>query len=108
MIINSPASTRVVTDYDFHFIPAGFLGLTVDPKWNDAVFEDENTYTIHLGSRPSATSTDEMTGEETVIVQKAKLAYTAIRKRESTERTPEQQDEWRKTLAELATPKSIN
>lgn len=101
MKIENPTKSRIVYDYDFFFIGGGALAVYIDFELGDTVKTDPDTITLKRLAKPSLADPDLIIPEQTNVIYTKNLAYSTVTPREITELTPEQQQEWKKTMQEL-------
>jgi hypothetical protein len=102
MIISSPDPEKVmVTDYDFSFSNGMVMTVTIDLDRGDSLTYTPTTVEIHLVERPHPTSPKHTLPSEDISIYISHLLSVQSHKRELQVLTPEQTEEWKKTLQEL-------
>ena len=110
MILKSPdPATRIVEEYKFSFNGGQVLPITIDRAAGDTVsFEQAPiAIVIKLAEKPSPINPDVMFMEEEVTIFYRHLIAIEKIKKEVTDLTFEQKEQWRELIKTCSTPTSI-
>jgi hypothetical protein len=104
MIINSAYDTREVEEYDFTFDSGLFMSITVDKEAGDTIeFASSPMATqFKLVSKPSPTDPRGRTTPEELTIFMDHVVAVQSRKRSVTPVSPEQKEDFQKTLIQLS------
>ena len=101
MQIPSTPAVKLLDDYDFVFTSGMMMPVTINVAVGDRISFNAETVVVYLTPKPSSTDPDRMLSSEDITIFTKHLASVQHRVREVLDLTPEQQLEWKKTIAEL-------
>lgn len=102
MRIESTEIKKTVYDYDFGFASGQLLSFTIDPSEGDTIDLGNEVIRAFFPAKPNPINPEVKTPERRVTIYVSQLSAVETRQRELVALTPEQEAEWRRTLASLS------